>query len=171
MTLFNYLESTHRRFDDKNNCLNILPVDLNAIAKLGKIMAIDVGTKRLGIAISDETRLIASPKMIINRVSNQKDFEKIFNFIEENKVKIIVVGLSVRMNNENNEMTNFCQKFAYDLDIFLAKSYQIILFDERLTSFEAREINSSKLSRKKNKFVDDIAASVMLKHFMDCLSV
>jgi RNase H-fold protein (predicted Holliday junction resolvase) len=45
------------------------------------------------------------------------------------------------------------------------------LFEERLTSFEARQINASALSRKKNKFVDDIAASLILQHFLDDLQV
>ena len=47
-----------------------------------------------------------------------------------------------------------------------SKSIPIILFDESLSSFEAKEIHASPLSRKKNKFVDDIAAAIILEHFL-----
>ena len=67
-------------------------------------------------------------------------------------------------------MTEFSEKFAHNLDWFLEKNLPIFLFEERLTSFEAREINNSALSRKKKsqaKFIDDIAASLILQHFLE----
>ena len=133
-------------------------------------MALDVGTKRIGIAISDASRLIANPKLIINRQSNQKDFEKIRDFISENQIVGIVVGLPVNMDESIIPMTEFVEKFTKNLDEFLAEKFPIVFFDERLTSFEARSIHASKLSRKKNKFVDDIAASVILQHLLDDLA-
>ena len=65
-------------------------------------------------------------------------------------------------------MTEFCERFAQNLDIFLEKKLPIFLFEERLSSFEAREIKAlGGTSRKKNKFIDDIAASIILQHFLD----
>jgi putative Holliday junction resolvase len=141
-----------------------------ALPKKGRLMALDVGTKRIGLAISDESRFIATPKLILNRQSNQKDFEKIRQFIAENQIVAILVGRPIDMDGSLIPMTEFSEKFAKNLDQFLEKNLPIFLFEERLTSFEAREINNSALSRKKRsqtKFIDDIAASLILRHFLE----
>jgi putative holliday junction resolvase len=137
----------------------------------GRIVAIDVGTKRIGIALSDETRFIATPKLVIARKSNQQDFEKIRKFIEENLVVAIVIGRPINMEGQITEMTKFSERFAENFDNFLQKKIPIFLFEERLTSFEAKNIDASELSRKKGEFVDDIAASFILQHFLDSLSL
>ncbi len=135
----------------------------------GRIIAIDLGTKRIGLAISDETRFLANPKIIINRQNNIKDLEKIKNFVEENKAIAIVIGFPLTMEGNEQEMSILVKNFAKELDQLLEKKLPICLFEERLSSFEARSFHSSKLSRKKNKFYDDIAASVILQHFLDDL--
>ncbi len=137
----------------------------------GRIAAIDVGTKRIGLALSDETRFIATPKLVIVRKSNQQDFEKIKKFIEENLVVAIVIGRPINMEGEITEMTKFSERFAENFDQFLQKKIPIFLFEERLTSFEAKNIDASELSRKKGEFIDDIAASFILQHFLDSLSL
>jgi putative Holliday junction resolvase len=139
-----------------------------ALPAKGRLMALDVGTKRIGVALCDESRFLATPKLIINRLSNQQDFEKITKFITENQVAAVVVGRPLNMDGSAIPMTEFCERFAQNLDIFLEKKLPIFLFEERLSSFEAREIKSlGGTSRKKNKFIDDIAASVILQHFLD----
>ena len=140
-----------------------------ALVTSGRIMALDVGTKRIGIAISDESRLIANPRLILNRQSNQKDFTKIKEFIDENQIVAIAIGLPLDMNGNESEMSIFIKKFSENFNEFLAKKTPILLFDERLSSFKAREISNSVLSRKK-KCCDDIAASVILQDILDVLS-
>ncbi len=130
-----------------------------------RIMALDVGTKRIGVALSDETRLIATPKLVLNRKSNLKDFAEIAKILRENNVKAIVVGMPINMDKSASVMSEFVEKFCAELDGFLEGKIPIILFDERLTSFEAREIAASELSRKK-EFYDDIAAALILEHFL-----
>lgn len=132
------------------------------LPKFGRLLALDVGTKRIGIATCDSTRLIATPRMILNRHNNVDDFTKIKQFAEENEIVGIVVGLPVGYD----ETCKIIQKFTDNLFDFLERKIPITLFDESLSSFEAKEIHSSKLSRKKNKFVDDIAAAVILEHFL-----
>ena len=136
---------------------------MNNFPKTGRLIALDVGTKRIGIATCDATRLITTPQLIINRQSNKDDFTKIQQFAEENEIVGIVVGLPIGYEDTCKIITKFTEK----LDEFLEKKLPITLFDESLSSFEAKEIHSSPLSRKKNKFVDDIAASVFLQHFLD----
>ena len=126
-----------------------------------------LGTKRIGIALSDASRFIATPKFIIHRVSNQKDFAVIRKFILENEVAGIVIGRPVNLDGQEHEMTRFSEEFTKNLDEFLEKKLPIFPFEERLTSFEARDIQASDLSRKKDKYIDDIAASFILQHFLD----
>ncbi len=141
-----------------------------ALLPKGRLMGLDVGTKRIGLAVSDESRFIATPKLIINRLSNLKDFEKIKKFIEENLIVGIVIGRPVNMDGSQIVMTEFCERFAKNFDDFLENKLPIFLFEERLSSFSARDVNVSELSRKKNKFVDDIAASFILQHFVEQLT-
>jgi putative Holliday junction resolvase len=142
-----------------------------ALPAKGRLMALDVGTKRIGVALSDESRFLATPKLIINRLSNQQDFEKIVKFITENQIVAAIIGRPLNMDGSAIPMTEFCERFAQNLDIYLEKKFPIFLFEERLSSFEAREINASGgISRKKDKFIDDIAASIILQHFLDMIS-
>ena len=142
-----------------------------ALPAKGRLMALDVGTKRIGVALCDESRFLATPKLIINRLSNQQDFEKITKFITENQVVAVIVGRPLNMDGSAIPMTEFCERFAQNLDIYLEKKFPIFLFEERLSSFEAREIKAlGGTSRKKNKFIDDIAASIILQHFLDLAS-
>ncbi len=128
-------------------------------------MALDVGSKRIGIATSDETRTIATPKLVLTRQSNEKDFVKISEIILENKIVAIVVGMPLNMDGSKSHMSEFVEKFSKNLDEFLEKRIPIFYFDERLTSFEARRINASGLSRKK-EHCDDIAAALILEDFL-----
>ena len=139
---------------------------LKNLSSSGRLIGIDVGTKRIGIAISDQSRFIATPKLVLKRQSNLKDFVKISEIITENAVVAIVIGLPINLDNSASEMSKFVEKFSENFDEFLERRFPIFLFDERLSSFEAREINSSKLSRKKDGFYDDIAASLILQHFL-----
>lgn len=133
----------------------------------GKLLGIDVGTKRVGIAICDELRFLATPKKIINRQSNAKDFSEIQKIFTDELAQAIVMGFPINMDGTFNPMSRFTQKFADELDKFLGGEIQIFFADERLTSFEAKEISHSLASRKKQKHFDDIAASVILRDFMD----
>ncbi len=143
---------------------------LNSFPRFGRLLAIDVGTKRLGLALSDASRFLATPKLIIHRSNNQKDFENIRQYIAQNEVIGIVVGHPIQLDESRTPMTKTAEDFAQDLDEFLTKKFPIFLFEERLTSFEAREINTSEVSRKRTKHVDDIAASFILQHFLDAHS-
>lgn len=148
---------------------NNLSLVNQALPSKGRLVALDVGTKRIGVALSDESRFLATPKLILERQSNQKDFEKIKKFLDENQVVAIVIGHPLNMDGSRIEMTDFSEKFARNFDEFLGERFPIFLFEERLTSFEARDVNASGISRKKNKFIDDIAASFILQHFLDSI--
>ena len=150
-------------FKDSNQVNQALPAK-------GRLMALDLGTKRIGIALSDETRFIATPKLVLNRHSNQVDFVKIKNFFDENQAVAIIIGRPINMDGQTTEMTNFAENFAKNFDEFLEEKFPIFLFEERLTSFEAKTFYTSDKSRRRNVAIDDIAASLILQHFLDDLS-
>lgn len=134
----------------------------------GRLLALDVGTKRIGVAISDISRFISNPKLIINRKNNQEDFAKIKELLTENKVIALVLGLPINMDGSDNEMTNFVKKFAADLDKFL-EDFKILFFDERLTTHSAKQIGVEPINKKKSskRYFDDIAASLILQDVLD----
>jgi len=138
----------------------------------GKLMAIDVGTKRIGIATCDESRFIATPKKIINRTNIDGDFSLIKEFAVNSFVKAIVIGFPLHMDGKLNDMSKYCNQFAIDLDNYLKNNnyeLHIIFADERLTSFEASDIAREIPKRKKQKHHDDIAAAFILQRFIDNL--
>jgi len=142
------------------------------VSSQGKLMAIDVGTKRIGIAACDELRFIASPKKIINRTNIDNDLLLIKEFAVNNLIKAIVVGFPLHMDGKLNNMSEYCNKFAIELDSYLKKNnceLHIIFADERLTSFEAYDISREIPKRKKQKHHDDIAAAFILQRFIDNL--
>lgn len=147
--------------DNLSNLKKILP-------KKGRILALDIGTKRIGIAISDETQTIATPKKIIKRQSNVKDFTSLFSIIQENQIIAVVLGFPFKLDGSNNLMTDFVKRFIINFNDYLNKlktNIPLILFDERLTSFEARQFLHE--HQKKIMHYDDISASYILENFIN----
>lgn len=138
----------------------------------GRLMGLDVGTKTIGVAISDASWIVSNPKLTIKRQSNQKDFLVIKKIIEENSIKAIVVGLPLNMDGSESKMSEFVRKFADNLDMFL-QDFKIIFFDERLSSFAAEEImlEAKTKNNQKKKLIDQIAASVILQGALDNISI
>ena len=138
----------------------------------GRLMALDVGTKRIGIALADDSRFIATPKLVLTRRSNRQDFAEINKFITDHHVSAIIIGRPIQMDETETPMTRFSDKFSQSFDEFLENKFPIFLFEERLTSFEARNPDIADLSRsRKKKFIDDIAASFILQHFLDDIAI
>jgi len=133
----------------------------------GRLVGIDLGTKRIGIAVTDENRMLSSPKFIINRTRLKNDFTKIHEFMDEYSVTAIVLGYPIQLDDSDNEMTKVSENFAKDLDEYFGGIMPIFLFEERLTSFEAKNIDRSGISKRKGKHIDDIAASLILQHFIE----
>ncbi len=128
-----------------------------------RIMALDVGTKRIGVALSDFLHIIATPHSCIQRQPEDKALEEIQKIAKENHVEKIVVGLPKNMDGsvgfQGQDCINFSQKIV---------GFDIILEDERLTSEEAEErLRARKVDFKKNKGLVDIeSACVILEQFL-----
>ena len=128
-----------------------------------KIMALDVGTKRIGVALSDYLHVIATPHSCVARVPEENAIEEIQKIAKENNVEKIIVGLPKNMDGtigfQGQDCIDFSQKIV---------GFDIILEDERLTSEEAEErLRERKIDFRKNKgLVDMESACVILEQYL-----
>ena len=135
-----------------------------------RLMGLDFGSKTVGVALSDPTGLIASPLEIIEREREdklRKTFSRIEELIEEYKVTKIVLGLPLNMDSSEGERVRKTEEFKEALE--RRTGLEIVLWDERLSTVEAHDIMTEAgvkgIDRK--KFVDKIAASIILQGYMD----
>lgn len=128
-----------------------------------KIMALDVGTKRIGVALSDYLQVIANPCTCIQREPEQKAIEEITKIAKENRVEKIVAGVPYNMDGTLGFQGENCIEFSQKLI-----GFDIILEDERLTSEEAEErLKSRKVDFRKNKGLVDIeSACIILEQYL-----
>ena len=132
-----------------------------------RILGIDYGTKRLGLAMSDEDEILASPLPVRTRTTLPDDLKFIANLVDDRKVGTIVLGLPLNMNGSQGEMARAVQEFADELRSKC--NVPVVLFDERLTTSEAeRVLVQADISRKKRKTLrDGLAAVLILQGYLD----
>ena len=128
-----------------------------------KVMALDVGTKRIGVALSDFLLMIANGHSCIARQPEYEAVDEILKIAKENRVEKIVVGLPINMDGTQGAQAEDCKKFAGRLT-----GYEIIFEDERLTSDTAEEnLRNKKIDFKKNKGLVDIeSACIILEQYL-----
>ena len=132
-----------------------------------RILALDYGEKRVGLAISDLMQIIAKPFKTLNNISNNNIFDQLKIIIEEKYVEKIVVGLPTTLNNKESKQTKIVNQFIKQLEI--AVSTPVVSYDERLTSIEAkRSLVSQGIKTGHNKgAVDMTAAAIFLQNYLD----
>lgn len=137
----------------------------------GKVLALDYGSKRIGVASGDLRFKIAFPREIIENRGFEYVITRLRDLCEELNVAKIIVGYPFNMKDdqEKSKMMKAVEVFVGKLKKDL-KEIEVVLFDERLSSFEAREIMKDFSSDKKEKeLVDQIAAQIILKRYFDNL--
>ena len=134
-------------------------------------MGLDIGTKNIGVAVSDETGTLAQGKCAVSRTSDKQAIEEIKRIIEEYKVKEIVVGLPLNMDGTKGERALDSEKFS-DL-LKSATGLEVKLWDERLSTKEVEDVLiSADVSRKKRKeVIDKLAAQIILQSYLDSKDV
>ena len=129
-------------------------------------MALDVGNKRIGVALSDELQILAQPLYTIHRKGIERDIEEIVKIINDNNVEEVIVGLPKNMDGTTGFQGEKTIKFAEVLR--QSTDRPLIMWDERMTTISARRImieNDVKQKDKKN-LVDTIAAVVILETYL-----
>lgn len=140
------------------------------IGTTGRLLGVDYGKKRIGIAVSDYTQTIATPLEVICVKNNDQVIKAILTFIKEFNIVGIIFGWPLNMNGTESEMCEDIQKF---LEIFVEKSQlPIAEWDERMSSRASEAVLiEANLSRKKRKTVTDkVAATYILQGVLDYLN-
>jgi putative holliday junction resolvase len=133
----------------------------------GRVLGLDVGSRRIGVAVSDPLGITAQGLETLQRSTKRRDFDHLQRVIQEYDVREIVVGLPLRMSGAEGIQSDKMQVFAEEL----RKRFRlpVHLWDERLTSAEAnRLLRETDLSiEKRGKAVDRMAAILILQGWME----
>ena len=126
-----------------------------------KIMALDVGTKRIGIAISDFLHIIANRHSYIAR--DKDSVNKIVKIATENRVQKIIIGVPYNMDGTQGSQAEDCLNFAKEI-----QGFEILFEDERLTSATAEEnLRERKVDFRKDKGLVDVeSAGIILEQYL-----
>jgi putative Holliday junction resolvase len=133
-----------------------------------KTLGLDLGTKTLGIAISDTTNTIASPLITINHNGNKEELlNKLKDIIETKSINEIVLGFPKNMNNTIGQRALEVMEFKKLIEENL--NLNVFLYDERLTTKEAETvlINADLSRKKRKKVIDKMAAVIILQNYLN----
>lgn len=130
-------------------------------------MALDLGEKRIGVAISDETRTIARAYMVLLRKSRREDFQRYAKIIDDEKITLLVMGLPVPLSGVEGQRAAWVRNYTAELAQHIA--IPIEFWDE---SFSTKQAEASlrargKRGKKVKERVDAVAAAFILQDFMD----
>jgi len=135
-----------------------------------RILAIDHGTKRMGIAVSDELKMIAQPLEFIPAEPFAAFLARLKELLREKEVELILVGLPRNMDGSHGPAAQKVQEFVATLTTSVA--VPIKTWDERLTSVQANRllIQSNVRREQRKEKVDKMAAAILLQSYLDGLS-
>jgi len=142
-----------------------LPGSTNQLVE--RILGLDVGSKRIGIAISDPLGFTAQGLETLQRQNKRVDFEKLSKLVRDYEVAEIVVGFPLRMSGAEGTQAEKMQRFAQELRERVG--LPVHLWDERLSSAEAnRLLRETEMSiKRRGQVVDQMAAVLILQSWME----
>jgi putative Holliday junction resolvase len=137
----------------------------------GRILALDLGKKRIGLAISDELGITAQGIETLYRTNNREDLARLHEIIRDNKVTLLLMGHPLHMSGRESRQADYTREFAERLKA--QTGVDIVYWDERLTSVEAgRVLRQSGISiEKRARAVDRLAAVLLLESYLDSLQI
>jgi putative Holliday junction resolvase len=137
---------------------------------MGRILAIDYGQKRAGLAVTDEMRIIATG---LTTVHVKDLFEYLKNYLNKEKVDIIVVGEPKDMKNRPSDAARFIEPFVKKLKKTFPE-VKVERFDERFTSVMAQQTildsGAKKKKRQDKALIDTVSATIILQSYMNSVS-
>ena len=131
-----------------------------------RIMALDVGDKKIGVAMSDPLKITSQGLETYFRKNDKEDYKYFANLIKNNDVEILVAGLPKNMNGTEGPQAEKVKEFIKELQTY--KEEKVDFSDERLTTVEAeRMLISGDVSRKnRKKVIDKVAANLILQNYL-----
>lgn len=132
-----------------------------------RILAVDLGEKRIGIAISDPTKTIAIPITVIRHTTRVGDAAVIAQLCSEHEVGLIVLGIPVTQNGEDSPQLRHAHKFIEALK--LQVEVPIVTWDESYSTNHAQEIRRVMRvpAKMRHGHLDDLAAAIILQSYLD----
>ena len=133
----------------------------------GRVMALDLGEKRIGVAVSDETCLIARAHSVFKRTSRLADFERIGRIIDEEGVYLLIVGLPTLPSGEEGSKAAWVRDYAEELDDTIR--INIEFWDESFSTVDAESSlrERGKRGKRSREWVDAVAAAFILQSYLD----
>jgi putative Holliday junction resolvase len=136
----------------------------------GRVLGVDLGSRRIGIALSDPGGHIASPHSVLQRAKQQVDDHRaIAGLARENDVVSIVVGLPVSLSGDLGPAARATLAEVDTMRAVVGTDIAVETYDERLTTITAeRSLNEARMTRdERRKVVDKVAAAVMLQSYLE----
>jgi putative Holliday junction resolvase len=132
-----------------------------------RLLGLDLGTRRIGVAVSDELGLLAHGLTVVTRHGGKRDLDAIAQLAHEEEVAGVVIGLPLNMNGSEGEAAARTRRFGAALGTHL--NLPVVMWDERLTTWEAEGImnDASVRKRKRKQLVDKVAATLILQSYLD----
>jgi putative Holliday junction resolvase len=142
------------------------PSTHSSAAKPVRILAIDYGRRRIGLAVSDELGITAMPVATLERKNRQEDVRRLREIARKYKITLIIVGSPLHLAGHAGEMAQEASRFASRIKKELGLPVE--LRDERLTSWEAEQTLKESAGRQSKKtHLDSVAAAILLRDFLD----
>jgi putative holliday junction resolvase len=144
-------------------------VEPEEIISKGRILALDVGARRIGLALSDELMLTAQGLETLQRTTLREDIARLASLAAERGVTLVLIGNPMNMSGNEGRQSGWVRDFAEKLHA--RSGLPIRLWDERLTTKEAeRVLRSSGISRvKRGQAVDRLSAVILLASYLESL--
>jgi putative Holliday junction resolvase len=137
-----------------------------------KLLALDVGERRIGVAVSDPLGLIASPLAVVERASKVEDFAEIGRLARENEAGALIVGHPLDEDGQAGPQARYVERYTATLEAALhdqGLDLPVIFWDERMSTRRAEEamIVSGRRARERRARIDAVAAAVILQDYLD----
>jgi len=147
------------------------PTSPSADRPAGKLLALDVGLARIGVAVCDPLQLAARPLTVIHRRSRNEDFAELATLVQREAAQAVICGLPLNMNGSEGERAQSIRKWAmrlaHALRALLGAPLPVIFWDERLSTYAAQAI----LAARGEAIAEDAAAAaVILQSYLDACS-
>ncbi|MFA5122892.1 Holliday junction resolvase RuvX [Zavarzinia sp.] len=138
-----------------------------ALPPVGRLLGVDLGTKTIGLALSDISRTVASPLETIRRVKFSIDVERFFALIDEHQVAGVVLGLPMNMDGSSGPRVQATRSFSNE--VLKRRDLALTFWDERLsTAAVTRMMIEADMSRaRRAELVDKLAAAYILQGYLD----
>jgi putative Holliday junction resolvase len=135
---------------------------------MSRLLGLDVGEKRVGVAICDESRTLARPLLTLKRASKPEDFARLAAMCREHAIEKVIVGLPKTLRGEEGPQARRVRRYAIELQAAL--NLPIDFWDERYSSVDAQErlASASHKARAKGD-IDSAAAAIILQEYLDAL--